>query len=118
MRLLLFLFIFILTTISVNAQNNLLQAGPMSGYITFREAAIWVQTTESAKVSAVLWSVEQPNNKKRTIPIITGRDNGFTATLIAEDLLPGTTYNYQLEINNEPVELEYTSTIKTANCVI
>ncbi|MAZ37930.1 MAG: phosphodiesterase [Crocinitomicaceae bacterium] len=113
MRLLLFLFIFILTTISVNAQNNLLQAGPMSGYITFREAAIWVQTTESAKVSAVLWSVEQPNNKKRTIPIITGRDNGFTATLIAEDLLPGTTYNYQLEINNEPVELEYTSTIKT-----
>ncbi|MFQ3325760.1 MAG: alkaline phosphatase D [Salibacteraceae bacterium] len=97
------------------AQKKLLQAGPMSGYITFREAAIWVQTTESAKVTVVYWSVENSEDKKRTIPVITGRNKAFTTTLVAENLSPGTTYNYQLEINNKPIELDYPCILKTPN---
>ena len=97
------------------AQKDLLQAGPMSGYITFREAAIWVQTTESAKVTVVYWSVEKPEDKKRTIPLVTGRNKAFTTTLVAENLSPGTTYNYLLEINNTPIELDYPCILKTPN---
>jgi len=97
------------------AQKDLLQAGPMSGYITFREAAIWVQTTESAKVTVVYWSVEKPEDKKRTIPVVTGRNKAFTTTLVAENLSPGTTYNYLLEINNTPIELDYPCILKTPN---
>lgn len=48
----------------VFAQKQFLQAGPMNGYVTFREAAIWVQTTESAKVTAVYWTADNPTKKK------------------------------------------------------
>lgn len=97
------------------AQKDLLQAGPMSGYITFREAAIWVQTTESAKVTVMYWSEGNPEDKKRTIPVITARNKAFTTTLVAENLTPGTTYNYLLEINNKPIELDYPCILKTPN---
>ena len=40
----------LLFSLSSSAQENLLKSGPMVGYSDFREALIWVQTTETASV--------------------------------------------------------------------
>ena len=39
----------------IQAQENLLQSGPMLGYSTMREVAIWVQTTDEAQVYFEYW---------------------------------------------------------------
>lgn len=115
MRFSIILFLSLISISTISAQKQFLQSGPMSGYVTFREAAIWIQTTESAKVTAVYWSIETPDDKKRTLPVITARNKAFSTALVADGLTPGTTYNYQLEINNRPIELDYPCIIKTPN---
>ena len=50
MHKLFFLASLILWALSLNAQPNLLQAGPMLGYSDYREVLGWVQTTEAAEV--------------------------------------------------------------------
>ncbi len=97
----------LLLSISLFAQKSLLQSGPMNGYVTFKEAVIWVQTTESAKVTAVYWTEENPTEKLRTTPVITSKASAFAATLLADKVLPGQTYHYYLEINNVKIELDY-----------
>ena len=61
-----------ITLVSV-AQENLLQSGPMVGYSDFREALIWVQTTEAAEVKIGYFAAGE-TEKTIDIPIVDNCD--------------------------------------------
>lgn len=90
-----------------------LSAGPMSGYATMREAAIWLQTNEAATAKVYFWPTEDPTHRGETATVQTGPEDAFAATLIAGPLEPGTEYEYAVFLNGEPVKLDYTAKFKT-----
>jgi alkaline phosphatase D len=85
----------------------------MLGYSDLREAAIWVQTTEEAEVFIAYWPMSNSDTMFYTNPYSTNYSEAFTATLIADQVEPGTFYDYQVYINNEKVELPYKTQFQT-----
>lgn len=113
MRTLLTLLIIISFTTITLAQKELLQSGPMVGYSQMREVSLWVQTKEQAKVKFVYWDKAVPGTRHETKELTTNPDNYNMTTLIADEVEPGIKYEYQLFINNEPVELDYRTEFET-----
>lgn len=95
------------------AQKTLLQSGPMVGYSEMREVLLWVQTKQGAKVQIAYWETTQPNQKMMTDAVSTQKQTAFTAKLIADQVQPGKRYNYQLLLNDKPVELSYPATFQS-----
>lgn len=95
------------------AQKTLLQSGPMVGYSEMREVLLWVQTKQGAKVQIAYWETTQPNQKMMTDAVSTQKQTAFTAKLIADRVQPGKRYNYQLLLNDKPVELSYPATFQS-----
>ncbi len=93
--------------------QSLLQSGPMIGYSAMREVSIWVQTKTSAEVEIVYWNINDIKKKFRTSKIITEKNKGYTAKLIADNLEPGNIYNYELFINGKKVKRDYELKFKT-----
>ena len=95
------------------AQENLIQNGPMKGYIDMKEAAIWLQTTKPAEVFIKYY----PNDNKDLVHISnivnTSYDKALTAHLFADTLEPGTSYTYELFINGKKANLPYPATFTT-----
>lgn len=91
--------------------QGLLQSGPMVGYSAMREAGLWVQTTKPAKVKIAFWNVKEPKKVFYTNEVLTKKEEGHTAKLIADNLEPGQIYNYSLLINGKkesrPYELKF-----------
>jgi alkaline phosphatase D len=112
LKLNIFLLIVLLST-SVYCQKKLLQSGPMVGYSTMREVMLWVQTNSEAKVYFNYWRKGNSEEKYSTNIIDTKKGNAFTAHLIADELEPGNTYEYELLINNKIVSFEYPLQFKT-----
>ncbi|RJP62117.1 MAG: alkaline phosphatase family protein [Ignavibacteriales bacterium] len=107
------LIIIICFITTAYAQNYLLQSGPMVGYSQMREVALWVQTTETAFVYFAYWDKDKPEQKFFTYKVETDPYNFFMTTLIADQVEPGVKYQYQLYINDEPVELNYRTEFET-----
>ena len=99
--------------IELIAQNDLLLSGPMVGYCEMREAALWVQTNGPAQVYFTYASEDQPNRVFRTAVSTTQKESAFTTTHIAEQVLPGKTYKYNLYINGAQVTRPYDFSFKT-----
>ena len=87
--------------------NSIVNSGPMVGYSTKSEVALWIQTKESSKVKFIYWDINELSNIFETEEIITNKNSGFTATLIADLVKPGTTYHYQPIIDNQKIEFDY-----------
>ncbi len=85
----------------------LLQSGPMVGYSEMREVALWVQTTQPAKVKFVYWDKENPGQKYQTAEAQTEREKAFAITLMADQVQPGKKYAYEVHINNKKVDRPY-----------
>jgi alkaline phosphatase D len=94
-----FLFVMVLKVSSQSLLN-----GPMHGYLAFREAAIWVQTDKEATVQLRYWSMDKPLEKHLSEKVMTQYSSAFTATLITKLLELGTTYQYEILINDKPVK--------------
>ena len=109
----LFVFICLMVSISVFAQQNLIQNGPMKGYIDMKEAAIWLQTTKPAEVFLTYYSVDNPNDVHYSNRVNTNYDQALTAHLFADTLEPGTTYHYDIYINGNKINLSYPATFTT-----
>lgn len=92
---------------SVKAQSNLLQSGPMLGYSEMREVKLWVQTTEPAEVYFTYYEKNNPDAIYVTETVATNKDYGYTAHLIADMVLPGRNYSYELYINDKKIDFEY-----------
>lgn len=108
--------VLVLFSISLNgliAQKSLLQSGPMLGYSEMREALLWVQTTEAATVQFAYWPQGDVDQKQLTATYETNKADAYTAKLLADEVEPGMTYEYELRINGEAVELPYATTFQT-----
>lgn len=110
-KFLVFGWLLVLTHIVLG--QDLLQSGPMVGYSTMREVLVWVQTTQSAQVYMTYASKNEPQNIFKTNTLTTQRKNAFAVKLIANQVLPGQTYTYEVYINNKKVEKDYPFTFKT-----
>jgi alkaline phosphatase D len=95
------------------AQNELLNAGPMVGYSEMREVQLWVQTIEPCDVFFKYWNVSSPDNTFDSDIKTTTEENAFTAKFTLAPLDPGQQYEYQLFINSLPVELAYRTNFQT-----
>lgn len=113
-----FLFaLLFLTTTQIFSQKSLLQSGPMLGYSEMREVLLWVQTKDAAEVKFTYWIKDSLNTKPaeifQTKSILTHEKNAFTAKLIADKVLPGHTYMYDLYINGQKITFDYPTTFQS-----
>ena len=67
--LIIILFTFII------ANDNFINAGPMAGYSTKREVALWIQTTGSVNVRFEYWEATNPTKIFSTNSILTNKDD-------------------------------------------
>lgn len=75
-----------------------IQSGPMLGYNSMREVAVWVQSKNAEEISFQWW---QKGSEKVSIKSYqTKAESAFTAHLIADYLEPGTLYEYQIVLQN------------------
>lgn len=89
------------------SQKSLLQSGPMLGPVTLRDVTLWIQTKSEAKVHFTYHEKGQKSAVLKTPVITTKMDDGYTATVHLPNLKTGTTYEYQVFINNQPVTFNY-----------
>lgn len=113
MRPLTILLIFCTANMSLLAQKDLLQSGPMLGYSDMLETKLWVQTRSEAKVQIKYWQKGKPSEKLVTRSVTTQHDQGFTAHLVADKVLPGNWYEYELLINDQPIGLDFPTVFQT-----
>ena len=73
-----------------------IQSGPMNGYSEMREALVWVQMTEPCAVEMVYWTDSLSANKMRSIAVTANDEKAFTVHLIANEVEPGTRYQYDI----------------------
>ena len=82
-----------------------LRAGPMLGYNTLREVAVWVQTAGPAsEVRLRYYPVDSAAHVLHSEPAATAARDAFCATLVADSLLPATTYRYEVLVDGAPVD--------------
>ena len=84
-----------------------LQSGPMVGYSEMREVLLWAQTSQPAKVKFVYWEKDRPAQRFSTEEVATQKHTVFTARLVADQVLPGKKYGYELLINGKKVVRPY-----------
>lgn len=90
-----------------------IQSGPMLGYSEMRESLIWVQTNKSAMVKIVYWDKEKPIEKHQTKTIKSLEKNAFAVKLIADQVLPGKKYNYEVHVNDKKIDRGYKMQFQT-----
>ena len=104
--------LFSLMFISTYAQD-LINSGPMVGYSTMQEVLLWVQTEERANVHFEYYEINNPKVKFITDKIETEKKNGYVAKLIADQVIPGKKYKYEVYINNYKIERNYAMEFQT-----
>lgn len=108
---LIYLLLFIPGLLS--AQQSLLQSGPMVGYIDMKEALLWVQTTSQAEVQFAYWENSKPQELYLTEKVITQPESAFIAKIVADQVLPGKSYQYALFINGQKLAFDYPTSFNT-----
>ena len=104
--------LFSLMFISTYAQD-LINSGPMVGYSTMQEVLLWVQTEERANVHFEYYEINNPKVKFSTDKIETEKKNGYVAKLIADQVIPGKKYKYEVYTNNYKIERNYAMEFQT-----
>ena len=104
--------LFSLMFISTYAQD-LINSGPMVGYSTMQEVLLWVQTEETANVHFEYYEINNPKVKFSTDKIETEKKNGYVVKLIADQVIPGKKYKYEVYINNYKIERNYAMEFQT-----
>ncbi len=89
-----------------------LQSGPMLGYTDFREVMLWAQTKQPARVQVRYKEANSPQTFL-TNEVATTKDQGYTAKLLADQVLPGKQYEYDLLIDGKRVALPYPTAFRT-----
>ena len=97
-----YLPIFLLLSIfTTGIYGQQIIAGPMLGYVTMTEAAVWVQMDRPCDLALEYWPINDPDKIKTTEMVIAEKPRAVAAKLILERLEPATTYAYRLIINRE-----------------
>ena len=98
--------LFSLLCFLTNAQD-LIKSGPMVGYSTMREVLLWVQTNREAEVYFEYYEKNNPKIRFKTERLKTVKKNGFVGKLIADQVIPGKEYNYDVFINGKKIKRDY-----------
>jgi alkaline phosphatase D len=104
------LALILLLISNLQAQKNFLKAGPMLGYVEYREACVWAQTTTAATLQVKYW--KNLDSTFLTEKVQTNAGSNYTAKLIFDKIEPGNTYSYQILINNKPATPQKTYSLK------
>jgi len=107
MKKILVLFVSLVLAQGLTAQKSLLQSGPMIGRVNKTDVKLWAQTKKPAQVKFAYWKQGNAKAKKFSETVTTRKENAYTAHIVIDGLEPGTTYNYQLYINNKKVSFSY-----------
>lgn len=87
--------------VSKEPSSSSILSGPMLGYSTHKEVKIWVQTKSFAKVFAEYFSEEEPGKKLYTQEAQAIQKNAHVVHLIADELEPGKSYLYRINVNGQ-----------------
>ena len=82
-------------------------AGPMVGYGTHRETAIWLQLDGPGEVWFEAWPEARPADRVRSELVEADPQRAFTAVARLMRLEPGTRYLYEAFVDGRRVELPY-----------
>lgn len=110
MKHLFFTYLLLLCGSAAIAQ---LAAGPMPGYSEMREVAVWLQTEQEVSVYLKYWAVDAPETIYETARKQTTQHDALTATLLADKVQPGHTYEYQVWINDDALPFNEKLTFKS-----
>jgi len=105
------LILLALTSPMLWANQDLLQAGPMIGYMDIVETVIWVQTKSSAKVTVSYWAGDE--KPVQSAPIVTSEQDLYIARFVISGLVENTRYQYAVAINGKELKFPYPLTFKT-----
>lgn len=83
------------------------QSGPMVGYSTMREVLLWVQTKEEAKVHFEYFEANSPENRSKTESVLSTKGKAYVVKLIADEVMPGKKYTYELFVDGQKIERNY-----------
>ncbi len=109
-------FVWLLGLLMVGHLSNgqdLVQSGPMVGYSTMREVMLWVQTNERAEVYIEYFTDDAPQERFQTEKVQTVPQQAYVARLLADQVQPGKTYQYEVVVNGKPNQREYPFRFKT-----
>ena len=106
--------LFFLILISfITPNKSLINAGPMVGYSSKMEVALWIQTNNESDVKFLYWDKKNPHLILETENFKTEKKSGYTATLIADKVTSGTEYYYQPVINGKKINFDYSLEFQT-----
>ena len=99
-----------------NQLNAQILNGPMLGYSTYREQALWLQTEKPSKVEFAYHPLDSGDPWLKSAAVNTKESKAFVAEVVLDNLAPGTAYEYQVFVNGKAVpkvgnQLFYTQTI-------
>jgi len=94
------------------AASDLLLAGPMPAYSSFRSAAVWLQTERPTPVEIRFHPEGQPE-AARQMSLATSDPLDGIAMFVLDGLEPGTTYEVELTVDGTRVERPYPFQVKT-----
>ena len=109
MKILFFLILISLVT----PNKSIVNAGPMVGYSSKMEVALWIQTNNESDVKFLYWDKKNPSLILETENFKTEKKSGYTATLIADKVTSGTEYYYQPVINGKKINFDYSLEFQT-----
>ncbi len=109
------MLLFVSMATSLQAQSELLQAGPMLGYVEMQEANLWLQTTEAASVEIRYWVKGKEDATGQIFTAQTKASDSFSKHIKLTDLEYGTTYAYDVYLNGKRVSFTYPTEFTTQN---
>ncbi|MGJ3243951.1 MAG: hypothetical protein ACFE0O_13495 [Opitutales bacterium] len=87
--------------------------GPMVAWTEMREAAVWVQTRNPERLMLAYWPYGDSDRLRESRPVESGPTPPYTATLVADRVEPGQTYEYAILVDGEPALLTYATRFAT-----
>ena len=97
---------------AVAQQAKLLEAGPMLGHIEFEEANLWLQTTKPVSFEIKYW-VKGKEESTWSYKGTTDKQSSNTAHIKLAHLSEGTTYDYEVYVNDTKMDFSYDTEFTT-----
>jgi len=100
-------------TLRADGPASRLHAGPMLGYGTEREVAVWLQTEGRAAVQVRYFPEERPAEARLTEPVVTAEASDFVALFRLGPLVADTRYGYEVFVDGQSAARPYPLTFRT-----
>lgn len=93
--------------IFLDAQAQTLKSGPMLGYNTMREVAVWMQIENQGYAAIRYWPKADKSDMRMSETFYTENYKANTATIVLGPLEPGTEYEYVIIVNDKESKQVY-----------